>query len=107
MQSHLDAEEIVMHSLIVTELALGSLKDRRETLADLDRMPRVVVAEDREVRSMIEARSLYSRGIGLVDAHLIASCLMTPGLHLWTRDGRLRAAAESVGVRTGPRPALP
>ena len=35
-----------------------------------------------EVRHMIEARALYAKGIGLVDAHLLASCLMTPGTQL-------------------------
>jgi predicted nucleic acid-binding protein len=47
---------------------------------------------------MIEAHALYARGIGLTDAHLIASCLMTPGMQLWTHDGALEKAARTVGV---------
>lgn len=100
LQRLLDAEEITMHPYIVMELALGSLKDRASTLADLDLIDRIEVAETAEVRGMIEARSLYSRGIGFVDAHLIASCLLTPGTELWTRDDRLKNAARMAGVRT-------
>jgi hypothetical protein len=47
---------------------------------------------------MIEARSLYSRGLSLTDAHLILSCLMTPGTQLWTRDLNMEAVARSLNV---------
>ena len=33
-----------------------------------------------------------------VDAHLLASTLLTPATRLWTRDRRLREAAERLGV---------
>jgi len=51
-----------------------------------------------EVRQMIEANALYSKGIGLIDAHLVASCLLSPGLRLWTRDARLEAVARALGI---------
>jgi predicted nucleic acid-binding protein len=47
---------------------------------------------------MIEAHSLYSKGIGLTDAHLIASCLLTPGMQLWTRDGALRNVPKTLAI---------
>ena len=58
----------------------------------------VKVAQLNEVRHMIEAHALYSRGIGLTDAHLIASCLITPGTQLWTRDGALEKTAKALGI---------
>jgi len=91
-------EEIVTHPFVVAELALGSLKDRRKTLAELDLLTHVDVADTFEVRRMVDAHSLYSRGIGLVDAHLLASCLLTTGTRLWTRDTRLQAVARSLAV---------
>ena len=94
----LDKRNIVMHPLIVAELALGSLRDRAETLAFLDCLPSVCVARLDEVRKMVEARSLYCRGIGLIDAHLIASALINPPTLLWTRDKRLRGIAEALGI---------
>jgi hypothetical protein len=90
--------QILMHPMIVAELALGSLRDRVNSLAYLDRLPTVRVAQLSDVRLMIEAHSLYSRGIGLTDAHLIAALLLSPPALLWTRDKRLRNVAESLGI---------
>jgi predicted nucleic acid-binding protein len=98
MEKRLGAGQIVTHPYIVAEIALGSLRNRTERLKELDALRQVIVAETREVRHMIEARSLYSRGISLVDAHLLASCVMTPGTLLWTRDVDLEKAARSTGV---------
>jgi predicted nucleic acid-binding protein len=95
---HLNQGQIVIHPLIIAELALGSLQERRKTLALLDLLPQVRVAQLSEVRLMIEARRLYSRGIGLTDAHLIASVFINPSTLLWTRDKRLRKAAEDLGI---------
>jgi predicted nucleic acid-binding protein len=93
-----DRGKIVTHPYVVAQIALGSLRDRVRTLRPLEQLRQVRVAHIDEVRSMIERHSLYSRGIGLVDAHLLASCLITPGTRLWTRDGRLRRAAQALGV---------
>jgi predicted nucleic acid-binding protein len=90
--------QIVIHPSIVAELALGSLPERSKTLALLDLLPQVRVAQWSEVRRMIEAGRLYSFGIGLTDAHLIASVFIDPSTLLWTRDKRLRKAAESLGI---------
>jgi len=102
MRRQLDARNIAIHPFIVAELALGSLRDRLRTLASLDFLPRVRVAQISEVREMIEIRSLYSRGIGLTDAHLIASCLIDSPTQLWTNDKRLSNAAESLAVGASP-----
>jgi predicted nucleic acid-binding protein len=37
-------------------------------------------------------------GIGFIDAHLLASCLIDHGTLLWTRDKRLAAVAQQLGV---------
>lgn len=89
---------VVMHPYIVAELALGSLRDRTSTLAFLDLLPQAKVAQSSEVRQMIEARCLYSQGIGLIDAHLIAATYLNPPTLLWTKDKRLRAVAERLGI---------
>ena len=98
MRKHLNQGHIVIHPSIIAELALGSLQDRTKTLALLDLLPQVQVAQLSEVRRMIEARRLYSLGIGLTDAHLIASVFLNPSTLLWTRDKRLRKAAEALGI---------
>ena len=101
----LNQGQIVIHPFIIAELALGwpkerSLRDRARTLALLDLLPQVRVAQLSEVRLMIEARRLYSLGIGLIDAHLIASVFINSPTLLWTRDKRLRKAVEGLGIHT-------
>jgi predicted nucleic acid-binding protein len=98
LNHHLNCNEIVVHPFVVTELALGSLKNRGATLRLLERLPQARQATVGEVRNMIEAHLLHSRGIGLVDAFLIASVLLTPSALLWTKDQQLRKVAESLGI---------
>ena len=103
MRKHLNEGQIVIHPSIIAELALAlpekrPLQERTKTLALLDLLPQVRVAQLSEVRRMIEARRLYSLGIGLTDAQLIASVFINSSTLLWTRDKRLRKAAESLGI---------
>jgi predicted nucleic acid-binding protein len=98
LRNLLNQGQIVIHPFIVAELALGSLRERAKALALLDFLPQVRVAQLSEVRLMIEARRLYNLGIGLTDAHLIASVFINSSTLLWTRDKRLRKAAEGLGI---------
>jgi hypothetical protein len=98
MRNELAKKNVAIHPYIVVELALGSLRDRTETLAWLDFLPHVRVARMSEVRAMIEARQIYSKSIGLIDAHLIASCLIDPPTLLWTADKRLAVIAKTLGI---------
>jgi hypothetical protein len=41
---------------------------------------------------------LSGLGIGYVDAHLLASVKLTDDARLWTRDGRLAAAAARLDL---------
>lgn len=98
LRRHLEQGQVVIHPFIIAELALGSLKERTKTLALLDLLPQVRVAQLGELRLMIEARRLYNLGIGLTDAHLIASVFINAPTLLWTRDRRLRKVAEGLGI---------
>jgi predicted nucleic acid-binding protein len=97
----LNQEQIATHPFVIAELALGSLRGRTKTLELLDLLPQVRIAGLSEVRLMIEARRLYTLGIGLTDAHLIASVFINPPALLWTRDKKLRRAAEGLGIHVG------
>jgi predicted nucleic acid-binding protein len=98
MEKILSQGQIVMHPFIVAEIALGSLRNRRKRLEELEALLEVRVAQLGEVRHMIESRALYAKGIGLTDAHLLASCLMTPGTQLWTLDGAMKKIAKALGI---------
>ena len=101
LRKQLNDGNIVIHPFVIAELALGSLRERDKTLALLDLLPQMRVARLGEVRLTIEARGLYNQGIGLVDAHLIASVFINPSTLLWTRDKQLRKVAESLGIHAG------
>ena len=101
MQKQLNRGQIATHPFVTAELALGSLKDRARILALFDLLPQLPVANIDEVRAMIEARRLYGLGIGLIDAHLIASIFLTSSTLLWTRDKQLRAVADKLGIGAG------
>ncbi len=101
LRKQLNQGQVVIHPFVIAELALGSLQNRTTTLALLDLLPQVRMAQLSEVRLTIEARRLYGLGIGLIDAHLIASVLISPPTLLWTRDQRLRKAAEGLGIHAG------
>ena len=98
MRKRLDQGQIVIHPFVIAELALGSLRERTRTLALLDLLPQMRVAQPSEVRLTIEARRLYSLGLGLTDAHLIASVFINSPTLLWTRDKPLRKVAQALGI---------
>ncbi len=98
LQAELMRNAVLMHPLIAGELALGSLRNRAMVLRQIDSLPSAMPARNEEVRELIERHSLFSRGIGFVDAHLLASALLTPHTLLWTRDKRLRTLAKSLAV---------
>jgi predicted nucleic acid-binding protein len=97
----LEEERVLIHPWIVGELALGHLGRRRSAiLADLGTLEVAARVEDGEVMEMIEARSLRGAGIGWVDAHLLASALVSD-CQLWTLDSTLGRAARSLGILRG------
>jgi predicted nucleic acid-binding protein len=98
LSRELQRSNISIHPFIVTELVLGNLPDRQNAMSSLDRLPMVKVAQVHEVRRLIETHSLFQRGIGFVDAHLIASTLITPHTVLWSRDRRLQDVAGTLGL---------
>lgn len=90
--------QIAMHPMIAGEIALGSLADRQQSLHELGELPQAMMASYDGVMALIEEHQLFSRGIGYVDAHLLAATRLLSGGGLWTHDRRLRAAAERLGV---------
>lgn len=94
----LEDGQVCMHPMVQGELALGSMRRRRHFLDLLSKLPSVPLASHEEVLRLIDARRLHGKGLALVDAHLLASALITPGVLLWTRDRRLREAAAPARV---------
>ena len=97
LAARLERGEVWCHPFIIGELACGNLANRREILRRLEALPRADVAQHREVLAFLEAHDLPGRGIGWVDAHLLASARLAR-LALWTLDRPLAAVARALGV---------
>lgn len=94
----LEAGQVLVHPLVVGELALGNLLHRDQVLAALQDLPQATTATDAEVLCFIDQATLAGSGIGYIDAHLLATVRLTPGAQLWTRDKRLLSAAVRLGL---------
>jgi predicted nucleic acid-binding protein len=98
----LDAGRVLMHPFVIGELALGRMRHREMILAALSDLPRAELATDAEVLGFVDREALFGRGIGYVDAHLLASTRLSAGAAMWTRDARLRNVAEKLGLAMAP-----
>lgn len=98
MENMLDRGAVLMHPYVVGELALGVLRPRAAILGMLLSLPAAITVTPDEVLDMIDIADLSGAGIGYVDAHLLASARMTQDGKLATRDRRLQAAAERLGL---------
>ena len=97
--AHLLSEGLVMvHPFVVGELACGNLKNRDRILSDLQALPPAVPATHEEALRLVRDRKLWGTGIGWIDAHLLASALLS-GAELWTLDEKLRRAAAAASVK--------
>jgi len=91
----LEDVELVMHPLVIGELACGNLRNRREILSLLSNLPHVAQVSNDEVLFFIERHRLHGRGLGLVDVHLLACCAVE-GVALWSKDVRLMKTAKNL-----------
>jgi predicted nucleic acid-binding protein len=99
------AGRVAMHPFVLGEIALGSLAKRQRVLGELALLPSVRRVPDEDVLILIDAQRLFARGIGWVDAHLLASVLAVPGTWLATFDKRLATIADEFGIG-GPAGAI-
>ena len=92
----LQTDLVCSHDFVIGELACGSLRNRAEVLGLLQSLPRLAAATDEETLFFIEKQKLMGRGIGYIDAHLLAATVLR-GARLWTKDRSLKGIAEDSG----------
>ncbi len=92
----LEERRVVMHPFVIGELAMGNLKRRAVILHGLHALPEAARARDDEVLAFISDHVLFGRGISYIDVHLLTAAKLTASTTLWTRDRRLRQAAEAI-----------
>jgi len=98
----LQSAQVLIHPFIIGEIALGNLKERTLILRTLHGLPAAVSATDAEVLHFVDRNALHGLGIGLIDVHLLAATQLSPATRLWTRDKRLSAVADRLGLAAYP-----
>lgn len=93
----LEDGEVWSHPTIIGELTMGSLRNRKQTVIDLETLDRPPIASFAETRHMVEQQKLWGLGIHWNDAQILASAILGNVL-LWTFDNRLQAIAKDLGL---------
>ena len=97
MRVALQAGKVLVHPLVIGELACGHLRTRT-TLVQMQLLAQANVATHDEVLNLIEQHQLMGRGVGYVDFNLLASARLSKA-KLWTRDKRLSEVADEFSIR--------
>ena len=96
LTSLLNSNQVVTHPMIIGELACGHLKNRKSLMTLWSSLSSLAPASHEEVLYYIEHHRLMGKGIGYVDAHLLASATLAADVKLWTNDKRLANLASSL-----------
>jgi predicted nucleic acid-binding protein len=97
LEDLLRRDEICAHEFVYGELLIGDVGGRKQLLEDYEQMHQAPPVPHVDVVAFVRGRRLHGRGIGWIDAHLLASSLVGR-LKLWTTDPRLAALARELGV---------
>ncbi len=93
----LEQNRVLMHPMVLGELACGNLQNRRQLLQLWQSLDVLQAVSHDEALYFIEHNGLMGKGIGYIDAHLLASVALIAGAKLWTRDKRLAQVASELG----------
>ncbi len=90
--------QILMHGMVLGELAIGNFKNRQLLLKRWSALPFIQPATDAGALQFLETQQLMGRGVGWIDLHLLTAVSLSDGVRLWTRDKRLKAIAETLDL---------
>jgi predicted nucleic acid-binding protein len=90
-------DAVAGHAFVYGELLVGDRGGRQKLLSSYERMEQIPPVPHSEVVAFVRARKIHGRGLGWIDAHLLASALVG-GVRLWTADGRLGTIADELGI---------
>jgi predicted nucleic acid-binding protein len=93
----LSRDEVSGHDFVYGELLIGDKGGRKHLLATYEQMHHAPAVSHADVVEFVRSRRLHGRGIGWIDAHLLASALVAR-LKLWTTDPRLVVLASELGI---------
>ena len=98
LTDQLSRGQVLMHGMVLGELAMGNFKNRQLLLKRWGTLPFIQSATDAQVLQFLETHKLMGKGIGWVDLHLVAAVSLSVNAQLWTRDKRLKTIAETLNL---------
>jgi predicted nucleic acid-binding protein len=93
---------IALHPYVFGELALGGFPTKGDIADEMMELARPPVASSAEALAFITWAELSGTGVGYVDTHLLISARLIGTGKVLTKDKRLHAEAERLGVAYVP-----
>jgi predicted nucleic acid-binding protein len=97
LETLLSRDEVSGHEFVYGELLIGDKGGRMRLLTDYEQMHQAPAVLHGDVVAFVRDRRLRGRGIGWIDAHLLASALVGR-LKLWTIDPALATVAKELRI---------
>ncbi len=98
LTEHLEKGKVVMHSMVLGELACGYLKNRKMLMELWSALPSINESTHDETMLCIENYQLMGSGIGYVDSSLLTSVMLNPEIKLWSNDKSLKRLADELSL---------
>jgi predicted nucleic acid-binding protein len=93
----LSNDEALGHDFVYGELLIGDRGARTKLLAEYQMMRQAPLVANSEVVEFVKHHKINGRGIGWLDAHLLASAIVASSM-IWTADRPLADVAQDIGV---------
>ncbi len=98
----LGRDQVIGHGMVFGELLLGDVGGKRRKLLEAyEQMHHAATVPHDDVVEFVRVRRLAGRGVGWVDANLLASAVVG-GLKVWSTDPRLAALASDLRIAYAP-----
>lgn len=97
MNTLLDRDRVAGHPWVYGELLIGDPGGRQKFLSRYERMLQASLIPHADVVDLVVSHRLRGRGLGWIDAHLLASALVNR-MDLWTIDMRFAAITSEFGI---------
>lgn len=89
---------VLQHPFVTAEIALGNITDRDFVIPLLSMLPQAQKLGDDALLDFIASHGMFGTGLGVVDANILGTVVTENDCKLWTRDKRLAAKADELGV---------
>ncbi len=95
------AGDVVSHSVVVGELAVGGLRNRPKAMAELRALILVPESSSDDALDFLEQHRLYNIGLSWGDVQILAAAVLN-AIPIWSLDARLAQQAAAFNLAWTP-----